>query len=536
MRAEAERSPLTIDILVDGTTKTVNDEDDDHHTSVVARILTERVNKDGASYRLLACDHKPELPVDANRAVFYHCGLAAPKGKFKDHVITTPAGTSTGATDDGQDEMAYVTLESVCEYIDRVKAADPARRIVLNFAGYSRGAIVIGHLTHELEKKYRSDDLVILNRAIGIDPVAGASSGCLLTNEKKLKDHDPEASPFPPVNTKVWGRVQNLNLYYATEDARAHFQAQTPHGLTTRRGRRVVNIHDSTHVTVTTIATNHNDIACTRLSDDLQAPFPTLILECYLQDQDLPRFGDDQLLGTPMPYRVSMEQIQSCLLHHTNLGYREVLSIGFFWKLANLLFTGKHTYVTPLLARAILSTEHPVLHAAYHRSVIMDAVGFLSNLIASETIKGDLQTIALQSEHPLNRFFIDCYRRSSYYHAAYKVLSDSLLDKTADDIDHILLKGSFINVCIKQIRRLPFSTTKQTLAELGESNARECLKEIRSISSVTVSKAILSHAIKRLVPGGLWRKPTAACTSLPQRKVEATEEPSGVLESKTGMP
>ncbi|MDF1654529.1 MAG: hypothetical protein P1U34_05400 [Coxiellaceae bacterium] len=536
MREAAERSPLIIDILVDGTSRTVNDESDSHSTSVVGKILTERVNKDGASYQLLACGHETVLPLDADRAVFYHCGLAADKGKFKGHPITMPAGTSTGATDDGKDEMAFVTYEAVSQYIQRVKRANPTRQVILNFAGYSRGAIVIGHLTNEFAKKYGADDGVTLNRAVGIDPVAGSSSGCLIDNEKKLADHRIKAAAFPPVNTKVWGRVQHLNLYYATEVARAHFQAQTPHGITTHNGRRVLNFDDRTHITVTNIATSHHDIACTRDSDDSHVPFPILILECYLQDKDLPRFGDDQLLDTAMPYRVSMEQIQACLVNHTNLGYREVLSIGFLWKLANLAFTGRHSYVTPLIARAILSTDHPVLHASYQRSVFMDACGFLSDLFRSGVIKEDLHTIALNVDHPQHRFLINCYQRSSYYHASHNVLSANLTDKTAEEIDKILLQGTFIKPCIKQICRSPFSTTKETLAEAGAWNAEQYLKTLKTMSTVIASKAIQLHLIRRLAPGGLWTKPIDL-TRLrrPKAEPQASAELCGFTETKAGM-
>ncbi|MDF1761575.1 MAG: hypothetical protein P1U40_13665 [Coxiellaceae bacterium] len=534
MRAGAELSPLTIDILVDGTSQVINDEADDHPTSVVGKILSERVNTDGASYRLLACDHQTEIPLDAERVVFYHCGLAADKGKFKGHVITMPTGTTTGATNEGQDEMAFITFTAVCDYIDKVKAAHPARTIVLNFAGYSRGAIVIGHLTNEFGKKYHGDEQVRLKRALALDPVAGGSAGCLLANQKKLEEYRLKSGPFPPVETTVWGPVDEINFYCATGVRRAHFQPQTPHGMTTNRGRRVVSFYDETKVTVTNIATSHFDIACTIDSDASHVPFPILILECYLQDNGLPQFGDDQMIGTPMPYRVSMEQIQACLAHHTNLEYREVLSISFFWKLANFAFTGKHYYVTPLLARAILSTEHPILHADYHRSVIMDAIGFLSDLIESEVIKDDLQTVALTVEHPLHRFFVNCYQRSSYYQAAHAVLSENLIDKSADDIDKILLSAAFIKMCIKQVQRLPFSTTKQTLADIAAWHARQYAQTVRTMSENIVSKAVLSHVIKRVVPGGLWLKPVDH-TDLRRRRVKAAESPIGAAESKAGM-
>lgn len=500
MRAEAkaESVALTIDVLVDGTMQTVNDEVGDHPYSVIGKILTTRVDKGGVDYRLLDCGHDKELPLDSNHVVFYHCGLAAPPGKFKTHVITTPAGTTTGATDEGQDELAFNTLEAVCAYIDSVKKVTPERSIIVNFAGYSRGAIVIGHLTNELHRVYADDPTIFLNRAVGIDPVAGSTAGCLIANEKKLVGHKKKPAKFPPVNTKVWGPVKTLNLYFATEGMRAHFVAQTPHGVTTDRGSRVVNFYDTTHVTVTNIATSHYAIACIIDSDEAHCAFPVLILECFLNDRDLPRFGDDQLLNTAMPYRVSMEQIRVCLMHYAGICVREVESFGLFWKIANLFFTGSHRYERPLIARAILTEEHPVLHASYHRSVLMDAVGFINKLIERGYVKQSLEDIARDESHTLHRFFIECYQRSSFYQAALKSLQQQLPDKSMPTLAAMLLQDAFLKRCIGQIARLPYSTTKHYLSELGQVHAKRYVMCIKQVSSALVAHAMQMHFVKRI--------------------------------------
>lgn len=505
MRAEVEPVPLTIEVLVDGTMQTINDEVEDHPYSVIGKILSTRVEKGGVDYRLLDCGHDKELPLDSDHVVFYHCGLAAPPGKFKGHVITTPAGTTTGATDDGQDQLAHQTFEAICKFIDAVTKKNPDREIRLNFAGYSRGAIVVGHLTNELHKRYGKQPLIVLNRAVGIDPVAGSSSGCLLANEKKLNDHKKKPAKFPPVNTKVWGPVKKLNLYYATEGTRAHFQAQTPHGITTDRGRRVVNFYDATHVTVTNIATSHYAIACIVDSDEAHCAFPVLIMECFLKDRDLPRFGDDQLLNTAMPYRVSMEQIRVCLMHYAGICVREIESFGLFWKIANLFFTGSHRYQRPLIARAILTEDHPVLHASYHRSVMMDAVGFINQLIAKGYIKQSLSQIAHEPKHSLHRFFIECYKRSSFYASAHETLQRELPDKSADAIDAILVQDVFLKLCAEQIARLPYSTTKQQLSEMGQRHALKYLDIVKKTSVRLVAHSMQMHMIKRVAATAVSR-------------------------------
>ena len=201
-----------------------------------------------------------------------------------------------------------------------------------------------------------------------------------------------------------------------------------------------------------------------------------------------------------------------------------------------MVFTGRYSYVTPLIARAILSAEHPVLHASYHRSVIMDAVGFLSDLIASETVKEDLETIALTVEHPLNRFFVDCYQRSSYFQAAHAVLSEYLTDNSATEIDKILMQRVFIRMCINRVQRLPFSTPKESVAEIGALNARQYIDTVRTMSMTIASKAMQAHMIKHVVvPTALWLKPIDS-TGLRHRRVKPAEEsPHGALESKASM-
>lgn len=494
MSREGEPNKTIIDICVDGTLQTVNDQDPSQPISVVGRALIHRVNHDGAHYKLLGCNHQVELPTDANRVVFYHSGLASSNGIFKDHIITTPPGTRTGATDDGQDRMAYISINLVCEYIDNVLASDPERNIAVNFFGHSRGAIVAGHMSNELGIRYKGNSRVSLIRGVAIDPVPGGSAGRLASNERKLASYREGTAPYPPVNTKIWGPVKHLNIAVATEGRRAHFKVQAPHSVATENCRRILCFDDRTDIRVTHMHTSHYDIAVYADNDSEKLPYPALLLESFLNGRDLPQFSDDQIIEAT--YRATSAQILQALAHRSDIVVRESPTISFFWKLANLVFTGSIDYIRPLFFRSNLSIESPLAHGQYNHSILTDAVNFIGKQCDQGYIKENIYDIARTPSHDLHRFLIDCYRRSSFYHKAFEIISATLKHHSDDNIDRLLRKDQFLCYAIDQVQKNP-THDKAMLANTGRDCAQQHCMLIQTLGLQVVIQVFKHAANKR---------------------------------------
>ncbi len=481
--------PLSIDMLIDGTCLNVF-ADPNEPISVIARILRARVDNDGAFYKLLGCNHHPDLPAEAQRMVFYHCGLAAPPGEFKGHTITTPPGTTSGYTDLGLDRMAYLSLKFLTAYITKVKHRYPKRPVIINFAGFSRGACAVGHISNEIGNIYQYDPTVVLHKALAADPVAGQSSGRLAANERRISDYlnadktfplHEEPKIFQPVDTKTWGRVQHIHFAFATHDKRVHFKQQLLAGLGTKDNRRFIKTYDSSHITFSGAASGHFDSACSSDNDPSPLPFDRLMLHSYLRDDGFLSFQTAE--GGPTSRPISLLEIQQALPDHPNITNRPIPTLSTFWMAANFFTTGSKRYIRPIILRSLLSLHFPYIEGTYQRSVITDAITFLKAQIDCGRIKESLATILHDTSHPLNHFLASCYRRSSFYQALREELTQAEISCGNPNIAKASWHPNLIQYCIDYICRPQNQhVDKHALAEIGRLCAQMHLLKMQLAS------------------------------------------------------